>query len=36
VKPGIGIGNAAYGMQKRNNALNDAMKQLRGSYAARR
>ena len=32
VKPGIGIGNAAYGMQKRNNALNDAMKQLRQSY----
>jgi hypothetical protein len=32
VKPGIGVGNAAYGMQKRNNALNDAMKQLRQSY----
>jgi hypothetical protein len=27
VKPGIGIGNAAYGMQNRNNALRDAMKQ---------
>jgi hypothetical protein len=32
VKPGIGIGNAAHGIQKRNNALNDAMKQLRQSY----
>ena len=32
VKPGTGIGNAAYGMQRRNNALNDAMKQLRQSY----
>ena len=27
IKPGIGIGNAAYGMQKRNDALKDAMKQ---------
>jgi hypothetical protein len=32
VKPGTGIGNAAYGMQRRNNALNNAMKQLRQSY----
>jgi len=30
--PGTGIAGAAYGMQKRNNALNDAMKQLRQSY----
>lgn len=30
--PGTGIGGAAYGMQKRNNALNDAMKQLRQSF----
>ena len=27
IKPGIGIGNAAYGMQKRNDALKDVMKQ---------
>jgi hypothetical protein len=27
IKPGIGIGNAAYGMQKHNDALKDAMKQ---------
>jgi hypothetical protein len=26
IKPGIGIGNAAYGMQKHNDALKDAMK----------
>ena len=26
IKPGIGIGNAAYGIQKRNDALRDAMK----------
>jgi hypothetical protein len=32
VKPGIGIGNAAYGMQRHNNALRDAMKQLNQSY----
>ncbi len=32
VRPGIGIGNAAYGMQKRNQALNTAMQQLRQSY----
>jgi hypothetical protein len=30
--PGTGIAGAAYGMQKRNNALNDAMKQLRQSF----
>jgi len=30
--PGTGIAGAAYGMQRRNNALNDAMKQLRQSY----
>jgi hypothetical protein len=30
--PGTGIAGAAYGMQKRNNALNAAMKQLRQSY----
>ena len=30
--PGTGIAGAAYGMQKRNNALNDAMKQLHQSY----
>ena len=27
IKPGIGIGNAAYGMQKHNDALKDVMKQ---------
>ena len=27
IKPGIGIGNAAYGIQKRNDALKDVMKQ---------
>jgi hypothetical protein len=30
--PGTGIAGAAYGMQKRNNALNAAMQQLRQSY----
>lgn len=28
VKPGIGIGNASYGMQRHNNQLRDAMKQM--------
>jgi uncharacterized protein YktA (UPF0223 family) len=28
IKPGIGIGNAAYGMQRRNDALKDVMKQM--------
>jgi hypothetical protein len=30
--PGTGIAGAAYGMQRHNNALRDAMKQLRQSY----
>jgi hypothetical protein len=30
--PGTGIAGAAYGMQRRNNALRDAMKQLNQSY----
>lgn len=30
--PGTGIAGAAYGMQKRNNALRDAMKQLEQSF----
>lgn len=30
--PGTGIAGAAYGIQKRNNALNDAMKQLNQSF----
>jgi hypothetical protein len=32
VRPGTGIGNATYGMQRRNDALRDAMKQLNQSY----
>ena len=32
IKPGTSIGHAAYGMQKRSDALNAAMKQLRNSY----
>ena len=31
IQPGTGIGQAAYGMQKKNDALRDAMKQLRQS-----